>query len=61
MAKITNINDGGTVGIQCGDSDDDNTNDGVEITNINNGGFVGIQGANVSGCTVIVSWGGDNR
>jgi hypothetical protein len=53
--KVTNINDGGKVGIQSGNdeartgSDQDTT----EVTNVNTGGTVGIQGVNVSGCTVI--------
>lgn len=56
--RVTNINNGGTVGIQA-DGDAQTTKDtetDTEVTNIADGGTVGIQGANVSGCTVIQSW-----
>ena len=50
MSDVTNINDGGTVGVQSADDEDQNTT----VTNINTGGTVGIQGGTVSGCTVVV-------
>lgn len=58
MAKVTNINNDGTVHVQAGnDKPDSQTNeDTTEVTNINNGGTVGIQAGTVSGSQVITGW-----
>lgn len=58
MAKVTNINEGGTVGVKAGSDKQDNNEDTTttEVTNVNNGGTVGIQAGTVSGSTVIVGW-----
>jgi len=62
MAKVTNINYGGVVGIQADtDTEHDEDNDHTEVTNINNGGTVGIQARHVSGNVVITFGSGGRR
>lgn len=46
---VTNINEGGTVGVQRG-----NGASGTRVTNINRGGVVGIQAGTVSGESVVM-------
>lgn len=58
MARVTNHNEGGVVGIQSGDQDDnggETVEQGSTVVNHNEGGTVGIQAGTVSGNTVIVN------
>lgn len=58
MGNVTNVNNGGTVHVQAGNSKNDK-NDGkdrnTEVVNVNNGGTVGIQAGTVSGNTVVIT------
>jgi hypothetical protein len=54
MAKVTNVNNGGTVGIQTGDKGKSKKDDRDDVVNVNNGGTVGIQCGNVTGSVIVV-------
>lgn len=55
MGKVINVNNGGTVGVQAGNSKNDDKDRKTEVVNVNNGGTVGVQGGSVSGGTVVIT------